>query len=80
MSANFEYYKVFYYVAKYRSFTQAAGILMSSQPSISRTMKILEDELGCTLFTRTQKRRCTDSGRPAALYPYQPCLRRDLRR
>ena len=55
MSANFEYYKVFYYVAKYRSFTQAAGILMSSQPSISRTMKILEDELGCTLFTRTQK-------------------------
>ena len=25
---------------------QAAGILMSSQPSISRTMKILEDELG----------------------------------
>ena len=28
---------------------------MSSQPSVSRTIKLLEQDLGCTLFTRTQK-------------------------
>ena len=50
MSVNFEYYKIFYYVAKYKSITQAASLLYSSQPSISRMIKILEQELGCTLF------------------------------
>ena len=55
MSANLEYYKIFYYVAKYRSFTRAAEILVSSQPSVSRTIKMLEQDLNCTLFTRTQK-------------------------
>lgn len=55
MSANLEYYKIFYYVARYRSFTRAAGILMSSQPAVSRTIKMLEQDLGCVLFTRTQK-------------------------
>lgn len=55
MSANLEYYKIFYYVAKYRSFTRAAEILVSSQPSVSRTIKMLEQDLSCTLFTRTQK-------------------------
>ena len=55
MASNLEYYKIFYYVAKYSSFTRAAGILMSSPPSVSRTIKLLEQDLGCTLFTRTQK-------------------------
>ena len=55
MSVNFEYYKIFYYVAKYKSITQAAALLYSSQPSISRMIKILEQELGCTLFIRTRK-------------------------
>lgn len=55
MSVNFEYYKIFYYVAKYKSITQAASLLYSSQPSISRMIKILEQELGCTLFIRTRK-------------------------
>lgn len=55
MSANFEYYKIFYYVAKYKSITQAANLLMSSQPSISRTIKLLEEELHCNLFVRSQK-------------------------
>ena len=55
VASNLEYYKIFYYVAKYSSFTRAAGILMSSQPSVSRTIKLLEQDLGCTLFTRTQK-------------------------
>lgn len=55
MSVNFEYYKIFYYVAKYKSITQAASLLYSSQPSVSRMIKILEQELGCTLFVRTRK-------------------------
>ena len=33
MSANFEYYKIFYYVAKYKNLTQAADALMTSQPA-----------------------------------------------
>lgn len=40
VASNLEYYKIFYYVAKYSSFTRAAGILMSSQPSVSRTIKL----------------------------------------
>ena len=40
---------------KYKSITQAASLLYSSQPSISRMIKILEQELGCTLFIRTRK-------------------------
>ena len=33
MDVNFEYYKVFYYVAKYQNFTKAAKVLGSSQPT-----------------------------------------------
>ena len=50
MAANFEYYKIFYYVAKYQNFTLAAKALLSSQPSVSRCMQALETELGCRLF------------------------------
>lgn len=55
MSANFEYYKIFYYVAKYQNFTLAAKALLSSQPSVSRCMQALETELGCRLFVRTKR-------------------------
>ncbi|MFQ9150404.1 MAG: LysR family transcriptional regulator [Blautia sp.] len=62
MSVNFEYYKIFYYVAKYKSITQAASLLYSSQPSISRMIKIPEQELGCTLLIRTSEGCGPDSG------------------
>lgn len=55
MSVNFEYYKVFYYTAKYRNFTKAASLLCTSQPSVSRMIRLLEQELGCSLFIRTPK-------------------------
>ncbi len=55
MSVNYDYYRIFYYVAKYRNFTRAAEILMSSQPNITRTMNNLESELGCKLFLRTNR-------------------------
>lgn len=55
MAVPYDYYHIFYYVAKYRSFTQAAAILMSSQPNVTRTMNKLEQELGCRLFIRSNR-------------------------
>lgn len=52
MNISYDYYRIFYYVAKYKSFTGAADALLNSQPNITRTMKKLEKELGCTLFVR----------------------------
>ena len=52
---NFEHYKIFYYVAKFQNITMAANYLFLSQPSISRCVKNLEDELGCKLFVRSKK-------------------------
>ena len=47
---NFEFYKVFYYVAKYKNITKASEILLVSQPAITQTIKKLESELNYTLF------------------------------
>lgn len=55
MNISYEYYRIFYYVAKYSNFTQAAAALMSNQPNITRTIKNLEGELGCTLFIRSNR-------------------------
>ncbi|QNK40484.1 LysR family transcriptional regulator [Caproicibacter fermentans] len=55
MSANYDYYRIFYYVARYQSFTKAANILLNSQPNITRGMNHLESELGCKLFFRTNR-------------------------
>lgn len=55
MAVTYDYYRIFYYVAKYRSFTKAAQILMNSQPNITRAMNNLEQELGCRLFLRSHK-------------------------
>ena len=32
---TFDYYRIFYFVAKYKSFTKAAEVLQNSQPNIS---------------------------------------------
>lgn len=52
---NLEYYKIFYYVVKTGSFTNAAQKLCISQPAISQSIKILEKNLGSRLFFRTSK-------------------------
>lgn len=52
MNISYDYYKIFYFVAKYGSFTSAANVLFNNQPNITRTIKKLENELGCTLFVR----------------------------
>lgn len=55
MNVNFEYYKIFYYVAKYGSFTKAARALGSTQPNVTRAMNCLEQQLNTTLFIRTNR-------------------------
>lgn len=55
MNISYDYYRIFYYVAKCGSFTQAAIALLNNQPNITRAVKILESELGCTLFIRSNK-------------------------
>ncbi|MBU9727853.1 LysR family transcriptional regulator [Diplocloster modestus] len=55
MNISYEHYRIFYYVAKYGSFTRAANALMNGQPNITRSMNLLEHELGCRLFTRSNR-------------------------
>lgn len=55
MNTNYEYYRIFYYVAKYQNITQAAEMLHSNQPNVSRVIKLLEHELGCPLLIRSRR-------------------------
>ena len=55
MNVTFEYYRIFYYVAKYGNFTKAAHALNSSQQNVTRAMNCLEHEVNCTLFVRTNR-------------------------
>lgn len=55
MNVNYDYYKVFYYVAKYKSFSRAAQALMSNQPNVTKLINKLEQQLNCTLFIRTNR-------------------------
>lgn len=52
MDVNFEYYKIFYYVARYGNITKAAAALGSNQPNVTRIIKLLEEQLGCRLLIR----------------------------
>ncbi|MBQ9608989.1 MAG: LysR family transcriptional regulator [Lachnospiraceae bacterium] len=64
MSVSYEYYKIFYYVAKYKSFNKAAAVLSNSQPNISRSITNLEAELNCKLFHRSNRGvTLTDAGK-----------------
>lgn len=52
MDINFEYYKAFYYVGKYKNITKAAAAMGSNQPNVTRIMKLLESALKCNLLIR----------------------------
>ena len=54
MGVNFEYYKTFNYVAKYKKISLAAEKLYVSQPAVTQTIKRLEEQLGCNLLVRTK--------------------------
>lgn len=69
MIDNLDYYKVFYYVAKEGSITQAAKVLSVSQPAVSQIIRQLELQLGIALFERAGKGiRLTTEGE--TLYAY----------
>lgn len=69
MTNHLEYYKVFYYVAKYRSLTAAAEQLAISQPAVSQAVKMLENGVGTKLFIRTSRGvRLTTEGEILARY------------
>ena len=55
MNIDLELYKIFYVVAKNKHMTKASEELHISQPAISQTIKKLEDQLGGTLFLRSNK-------------------------
>lgn len=55
MNIDLELYKVFYIVAKNKHMTKASEELHISQPAISQSIKKLEDQLGGTLFLRSNK-------------------------
>ena len=55
MNVNLELYKIFYVVAKNKHMTKASEELHISQPAISQSIKKLEDQLGGTLFLRSNK-------------------------
>ncbi|MGG3804172.1 LysR family transcriptional regulator [Metabacillus fastidiosus] len=55
--------KYFVEVAKQESFTKASQVLLVSQPSISKMIKNLEDELKATLLDRSERKiKLTDVG------------------
>ena len=55
MKTSCEYYHVFYHAAKYRNLTLAADALHNSQPNVSRTIRLLEHDLGCQLLIRSNR-------------------------
>ena len=55
MNVDLELYRVFYTVAKHKHMTRASEELHISQPAISQSIKKLEDQLGGTLFLRSNK-------------------------
>lgn len=52
---TFDYYRIFYFVAQYQSFSKAAELLHNNQPNITRCMNNLEEELQCRLLIRSNK-------------------------
>lgn len=55
MAVSYDYYRIFYHAAKYGGFTQAARVLSSNQPNVTRAMNALEAQLGCRLFVRSRR-------------------------
>lgn len=56
MDINYELYKVFYFVGKTLSFSEASKELFISQSAVSQSIKVLEKRLNQTLFIRSTKK------------------------
>ena len=69
MDISFEYYRTFCVVAESKSITEAAEKMLISQPAITKTIKILEKNIGSSLFNRTHSGiKLTEEGE--RLYTY----------
>lgn len=69
MNISFDLLKTFKIVAQYENVSKAAKILCVTQPSITKAIKKLEDQLNMTLFVRDKKgMTLTDNGK--TLYRY----------
>lgn len=55
MKTDLERYRVFDAVVRAGSLSQAAKLLYTSQPAVSRNIALLEETLGCQLFHRTAR-------------------------
>lgn len=55
MHINLDLYRVFYEVAIQGSISKAAQSLHLTQPAVSQSIKLLEDQLDCILFYRSSK-------------------------
>lgn len=55
MDISYDYYRIFYYVARCGNITEAAKLLLNSQPNLTRAVKMLEGELRCPLFVRNNR-------------------------
>ena len=55
MNIDLELYRIFFVVAKNKHMTKASNELHISQPAISQSIKKLEEQLGGTLFLRSNK-------------------------
>jgi len=55
INVSYDYYRIFYYVGRYKSFSAAAKMLGSNQPNVTKVMNKLEQQTGCTLFIRSNR-------------------------
>lgn len=52
MALNLEYFRLFYSVARHKSISRAADELHLSQPTVTKELRRLEDQVGFPLFVR----------------------------
>ena len=65
MYISYEYYRIFYHVARCGNLTKAAEALQNSQPNLTRAIRNLEAEIGCPLFTHESGHDFDPGGRGA---------------
>ena len=75
MNISYDSYRVFYYAAKYKSFSQAAAALYNNQPNVTRIIRRLESELRCALFFRSPQGVAPDAGGRKAVCAHCCCVR-----
>ena len=65
---TYDYYRIFYFAAQYKSFTKAAELLDNNQPNITRCMN-------CLLYTSDQNKGRKDCSQQCLCIQIQTALR-----